>query len=368
MPLNVLFDFQIFCRQRVGGVSRYFVSLIQHLLMEHDVTPHVLAPIHVNQYLKSLPTSTVTGHYIARPPYSARILSAVNLFLFAALFRRRHVDLIHQSYYNKALSHHIKRPLVVTVHDLIHELMPSEFNRLDNLVHHKRAAIEKAAKVICVSHFTKQRLLETYNIPERTVEVIHLASSFDKSQFIANQEPVTPFLLYVGKRPGYKNFERLLRAYALDRRVASDFHLLCFGGGKLTTREQSLITKLGIPAGRVIHKSGDDSELATHYSSATALLFPSLQEGFGLPVLEAMQLGCPVVCSNATSLPEVGGQAARYFNPLDIEDMADAITSTVYDSQKLNSLRQFGLKRAKEFSWGKCARETLSVYNEVAAH
>lgn len=367
MPLKILFDFQIFCRQAVGGISRYFSSLIAELEMDETVSIQVSAPIHVNSYLRSIQSGIVDGVYVPRLPHSARLLTTLNNVALALRRTSATADVVHHTYYNEGCARREAQPLVVTVHDLIHETRPSEFSRYDNIIRHKRAAVKLASKVICVSNFTKASLVEKYDLPEEKVTVIHLGSTFNENTQSLHANPNgRPFLLYVGKRSGYKNFGTLLEAYSASRHLINDFDLVCFGGGPLQRDEAKKIALLDIPKGRVKCASGNDMMLATYYRHATALVFPSLHEGFGLPVLEAMALGCPVISSNATSLPEVGGDAAQYFDPEDVEAIENAISSTVYHRDRLMKLRAMGGQQATLFSWQRCASETVAIYREAA--
>ena len=115
----------------------------------------------------------------------------------------------------------------------------------------------------------------------------------------------------------------------------------------------------------IFHLKGDDNLLAELYSNATALIYPSLYEGFGLPILEAMSLKCPVICSNTSSLPEVGGNAARYFDPNNIESISTIINRTIYDNLIIKKMIESGLNQTKLFSWENCGRETLDVYKKL---
>jgi glycosyltransferase involved in cell wall biosynthesis len=180
---------------------------------------------------------------------------------------------------------------------------------------------------------------------------VHLGCSLRPSRSsLPTLPPATPFVLFVGDRGGYKNFDTLVRAMGTSR-VLRDMPLVCFGGGPIRDK-------------RVIHVSGGDDVLASLYTQAAALVYPSLYEGFGMPLLEAMACGCPVVCSNTASLPEIAGDAAELCDPSDPAHIAAAIEN-VLSPARATELRRLGAARVKEFTWEKCARETREVYRSL---
>ena len=175
-----------------------------------------------------------------------------------------------------------------------------------------------------------------------------------------------PFLLYVGNRGGYKNFLRLLEAYGTSPQLKMGYELICFGGGAFHADELETMRTLGLVSGQVSQLGGDDQMLAKLYEHASAFVFPSLYEGFGIPPLEAMSHDCPVVCSNTSSIPEVVGDAGEYFDPADTESMRAAIERIVTSDSHRNLLIAKGRERLKHFSWDRCAIETLDIYRKLA--
>ena len=145
-----------------------------------------------------------------------------------------------------------------------------------------------------------------------------------------------------------------------------NFDLVCFGGGAFTTREIALIKALNIDTKRVRQVPGSDEMLAGFYKAASAFVYPSLYEGFGIPPLEAMSFACPVVCSNVSSIPEIVGDAAEMFDPYDIESIQLAIERVVQDEELKSELINRGKERIKQFSWERCAQETLKVYKKIS--
>jgi glycosyltransferase involved in cell wall biosynthesis len=176
-----------------------------------------------------------------------------------------------------------------------------------------------------------------------------------------------PYILYVGERGDqdcHKNFTNLLIAYGENNRLKKDFNLLCFGAGGFKQHELKLMLSLNIPLSKVNHQKGNDIQLAQAYENATAVVSPSLYEGFGLPMVEAMTLGSPLVCSRASCFPEIAGNAAKYFDPEDTESISSAIEEVVFSRSIQKDLVQKGLERSKNFTWEKTAKKTLEVYKK----
>jgi len=174
-----------------------------------------------------------------------------------------------------------------------------------------------------------------------------------------------PFLLHVGRRGGYKNFSVLVRALAEAGTAAEHLDLVSFGRSGFRAGELAEARKSGLDPNRLVHASGSDFELAQYYAAAVAMAFPSSHEVFGLPLLEAMSAGCPVICSMRSCLPEIAGEAALYFDPDDSDSVRQAIQAVVGNDGLRTDLVARGEKRWREFSWVRCARETADVYRRV---
>ena len=241
------------------------------------------------------------------------------------------------------------------------------FPRRVDIARRKRAAVSRASHVICVSENTRRDLLELYELDPSKVSVVHhgydvlkasvgpggTASAFNKS---------LPFLLYVGERGFYKNFKAFLCAYAGSVWLHKNFRIICFGGGNFKADELMLIRELDIKPSQIQQVGGGDNVLAVLYQNAAAFVYPSLYEGFGIPPLEAMALGCPVICSNTSSIPEVVGDAGEYFEPEHVESIRAAVENMLQSSERRAELIQKGFKKCAEYSWDRCASETLDIY------
>lgn len=354
--------------QSYGGISRYFARLAKGLL-EIDQEVEIFAPLHRNSYLPTLPREIINGNDIyGYPPGTTRLLLAYNHWRSKGKIEKWKPDIVHETYYSSFLSAPRSCPTIITVYDMIHELFPEERSTREHAPSVKRIAIDRADHVICISENTRLDLMRLYGTPASKLSVVHLG--FDRFAFRDDGGRSTkptgkPFVLYVGNRSGYKNFVGFLSGFASSIRLVADFDIVAFGGPGFSRRELETISALGFRENQVHQKSGSDDALGRLYSSAKALVYPSLYEGFGIPPLEAMAHQCPVISSDASSIPEVIGDAAQYFNPSSIDDMRQAVEAVVYSDTRIGLLKKLGSERLTLFSWEKCSRETLNVYESV---
>ena len=366
--MHVAFDPQTFSLQRYGGISRYFFETALRLAALPDTRVSILAFAHINAYLAAASAAAVGFRLPLLPEPLRPLLVRANQALARRWLARNGADLVHETYYSHARTAPAGVPTVVTVHDMIHEKFPDYAPRTRKIAMAKRAAIGRADHVICVSENTRHDLVDIYGIdPSRTTVVRH-GFSFRFSETAAVHRPLgEPYVLFIGKRGGYKNFEALARAYAQLSGLAREHLLVCFGDAPFSRRERDFLRRLGIPLDRVRHFAGGDDRLAAFYRHAAVFVYPSRYEGFGMPPLEAMACDCPVVCSNAASLPEVVGDAAIAFDPGDVQALAAAIGAVLESPDTALRLRQAGRARLARFSWERCAQQTRAVYARVLA-
>lgn len=366
--MNVLYDAQVFSFQDYGGISRYYFEIVRHLLSLNDVTPNLLVRYSNNMFLKNLPLQDVRSLFPSkRIRGKYELLKFLNRrFVQKNFLRYGTPDIFHPTYYDPYFLRFIGDiPFVVTVYDMVHELYPDQFHPLDFSAKNKRIVTSRANRIIAISENTKKDLVQLFHLSPETIDVIPLAAGLspDVQQKPSVQFPENYFL-YVGKRNTYKNFSVLLHAMRGMKETISSGFLLCAGGGALSAHERQQIQALGL-GNSIMQMEVADAQLAFLYSHAKALVYPSLYEGFGVPILEAFVCGCPAIASNTSSLPEVGGSAALYFHPGDVSTLT-AILAEVWTKQALaDDLRAKGRERAKLFSWEQTARKTLDTYNKV---
>ena len=365
--MRILYDAQMFTWQNYGGATRYFYELMSRFCNDPEL--HVSFPILLsdNYYIRNC---SFAKHWRGAQKLSfkgkMRVYRLIN-----QLYNRHKVpnipfDLLHPTCYNPYFLKCLKgRPYIITVFDLIHELYPDTLATNQKTMRKwKQTSILKADLLIAISESTKKDLIKFYGLQPSRIHVVPLAASLSpNSSANAGAMRLPPrYVLYVGARAaGYKNFETLAQAFQLAGKKDKGLFLICVGGGPFTTSETRLFARLGI-SGKVRQMSMGDGELSAIYSRARALVYPSLYEGFGIPLLEAFTCGCPAAASNSSSLPEVGGDACLYFDPGNAGEMAEKIGALVEDGKLRDSLVEKGHLQARKFSWHITAAETKKVY------
>lgn len=370
--MKIAFDSNAFTMQRFGGVSRYLVRLAEEFTdAGHDVKVHGF--FHINQYLAETTRPVTRMRRIARfPKLTRRATHFLNDMRTEIDFLRESPDLIHESYCHSRRVGSQNLPRVCTVHDMIHDLFPQYWGKMDRTPEYRRATIARADAVLCVSESTRQDLIRITGIAPDKTHVVHHGFEIEgdpadlkgQEQNQLDQLLNRPYLLYVGGRENYKNFQNMLRGFARTSALR-DVSIVAFGGGPLRQDELARAESLGIPAENLLQYGGSDALLRALYRNALAFIYPSLYEGFGFPPLEAMSEDCPVISSNASCMPEVIGDAAHFFDPQDEESIAAAIEQVLQSTELQADLVAKGRNRLRSFSWEKCARETMAVYQSV---
>ncbi|BEI36579.1 glycosyltransferase family 4 protein [Polynucleobacter sp. HIN7] len=364
--MRIAFDDHIFSWQKYGGISRYFYELANQLTLEPSLDVKVISPFHVNEYLATSSKVPILGTKMPSGKYLQKGYRIANRLLVPIYQRGFMPNIIHETYYSAWGSFAGNAKRVITVHDMIHEKLPNYFHPKDKTPKRKAAAIERADHIICVSENTRADLIQILGVPHKKTSVVHHGLSFYREELArSNSSGAPPFLLYVGERTGYKNFSALLSVYAKYKYLHNNFHLIVFGGGHFSDLELQKIKTLKLDLSRVRQTTGNDLILRELYNAASLFIYPSQYEGFGIPPLEAMSMGCPVACSNTGSLPEVVGDAASFFDPNCEESMANAILCCLENQSYRDSLIHKGQARVKNYSWQKCAKETKAVYKAL---
>lgn len=253
-----------------------------------------------------------------------------------------------------------RKPFVFSLHDLNHLRVPENSNTLKRAYYQLviRPACRRAAFVLTVSQYSRSEISAWAGVDAEKIVNVGNGVGAPFTSDGPRHQPGYPYLLYVGSHKPHKNLTRLLKAYVAAR-IYRDVRLIMTG--TLTEELSAEITAAGI-AGKVAFAGVTNNEdLARLYRGAVALVFPSLYEGFGLPPLEAMACGAPVLTSNVCSLPEVVGDAGMLVDPRDVHAIADSMRAIVYNENRRRTLREQGLLRAKRFSWQETARKTSEV-------
>lgn len=360
--LKVLFSHDIFLAQAHGGASRLFAGL-HRALLAGGVQSRVSAGLHSNTYLTG--QRSVLGVRLPGAASSIALRRAARLCDVAferAVLRLWNPSVYHLTYFPRRTGP-VPVPVVLTVLDMIHELYPEQFPGADPTSERKRHWTKAADLVVAISDQTKKDLMARFDVPQEKVVVVHPGVDRMVPDPAFDVRPYGDYLLYVGERAiPYKNFAGL--AVAMTRaESAGNLALVCFGT-PMTAQERQLLESLGLLS-RVHVVSGSDGHLAALYAGARALVYPSRYEGFGLPPVEAMALGCPVACSRGGALPEVVGDAALAFDADDVDEMATAIDRIVADESLRQDLVTAGSARAQELSWDRSAAAMVDAYRRL---
>jgi glycosyltransferase involved in cell wall biosynthesis len=361
--MKVFYSHEIFSRQYYGGISRYFYELYSRIQHKENTQAQILGLISINQYLRHDSAVKTMNETWARnlklkiPLYVANCLVSKAQAILSAC------DIYHETYYPGIPYIRTTGKVVNTVHDMIPEKYPHSSEQAD-LIQRKRKAIKASDHIICVSENTKNDLLDFYpECAQRVCVVYHGGFSQDLT-LINPDRRKNPYILYVGNRSEYKNFKLLIKAFALSDEIKNNFTLVAFGSTDFTQEERELFVHLKI-ADKIEYDAGSDDKLVALYKGAQVFVYPSSYEGFGMPILEAMACECPIICSNTSSLPEVGGQAVCYFDPTSPDDLRDKLVKVLFDKDYCQQLITLGVAQSKKFSWDKCANETYDIYKRL---
>ena len=332
------------------------------LKLNYDIK--IYSPIHKNLYLKKISYKTNKNYFFPKlPSIGKQFYESINHQLTTNFIKKFNPNIIHETYYSNR-NYDKKIKTVCTVYDMINEIYPEYFPNHKNISKTKLETIKRSDKIICISNKTKEDLINHFSIDKNKIEVVYLASGYSNNSKIINiKKKYGNFLLFVGSRYGYKNFQNFVKAYSQSQILKKNFKLIFFGGEKIGNLDYEVFRKNNLNFKDALFLDDNNAELEFLYKNVAALVYPSLYEGFGIPILEAMTFGCPVLSSNAGSLKEVGG-GLEYFNPKDVDDISYKMEKVLFSEEILKNQIEYGFIRSKKFSWEKCAKETLKIYNQ----
>ena len=385
--MRILFDYQAFEMQRFGGVSRSYAELISHLkkdgcqcivgIKESDNTCINQLGVNVKPLYSThhrffsgrkyiIGQRTIINH-ITEALGHKNYLRNVNQEYCIKLLKKQKFDIFEPTFFDSYFLPFLKgKPFVMTVHDMIPELFPQYFAKNDFQIVSKRLLCPLAAAIHVPSSKTKEDLVSILNIDPNKITVIHHGASIIPKPIIKPQRPIeNPYILFVGERWGYKNFDLMLKEFSILAQKEPDLHLVCTGR-PFSDEEQRIIADYHLTE-QVHHCYASDDNFYSLYHNAVAFVYPSAYEGFGLPILEAWSCGCPVFLNNASCFPEVGGDAAIYFNINKKGDLAEHIILFYQlSSEERNDLIAKGKERLTLFSWEKSAKQLKQIYDRLS--
>ena len=383
--MKILYDHQAFTFQRFGGVSKCFCELIGN--MPDDVEAQIAVRESDNVHLRESQLCTAIGEpgmnirkWKAMLPFKGSGLiyrtlmrmgclttaETMNKACSEELLRKGDFDVFHPTFFDPYFLRYIgKKPWVITVHDMMPELFPEYFGLKNEQIVFKKKYLNEAAAIIAVSEQTKKDVVRLLGIREEKITVVYHGGP-EREEIKSPSMIDAPYILYVGTRNAYKNFPQTLADFADFHRLHPEVKLVCTGGD-FTVVEQAMIEKLNIKEA-VAHVAANDREMKVLYAHAVAFVYPSLYEGFGMPILEAFAYGCPVLLNHRSCFPEIAADAGIYFDSEPGKSNLTEMMERVYrfSDEERKAWVEKGYQRLGDFSWKASAEKLAGVYREVS--
>jgi len=358
--MKVLYGSQIFNLQRWGGISRYIYTLCKYSDKEFDYK--VSGVYSDNIYAEKISN---LKHFPIKSSFKGklRIINYCNYFNDRMELKKSNFDIYHPTYYN--INHlDCKKPIVITAHDFIDELFREIRPGNDYIINAKIHALEKADKIIAISNNTKNDILKIYpHINPSKIEVVYHAIEWTLGEkHKMNISLDKPYILFTGQRDNYKNFQFFLESIA-SILLENNIYLVCTGA-KFSEYETQMIESLNLN-NNVVHVFANEDELKALYENSICFVYPSLYEGFGLPILEAFASETPAILANASCFPEIAQDAALYFDPRSMDDIKNQINKILQSESLRKDLISKGSIRFKDFSINNMIHNTAMVYKSL---
>ncbi len=360
---------------RESGIGRYIRNLVRQLVVLDTQNEYVLFGLDSDRdaILELIRVGQRRWKFVSA---NFRWYSVTEQLGMPTLLNNEHLDLMHFPHFNVPILY--SKPFVVTIHDMTHyQFSMQRASTLPPFLYGVKhtaysfvfeQALRRSKQVLTISQYVKNALIQRFDIADSKLTVSYEAVDDSLSRFASSHINVSssPYFLYVGNAHPHKNLELLLEGFQKFRAAHPEYCLMLVGKKNYFWEQvEQFATERNIVTNVVFKGYVDDSELASLYSHAAAYVFPSLSEGFGLPLLEAMQQECPVISSSATCLPEIAGDAALYFDPLSVDSLVEAMNKIVQDSDVSRQLIERGKKQVQKFNWRDTADATLKIYTSV---
>jgi len=381
--MKILYDSQAFVMQDFGGVSNSFCKLIKNLPpdISYEISLEESDNLHLweNGLLQNLKHSKFSfkdfSSYYNGPGANKiyKLLSLTGLYTpvdwkarkkSIELLKKGDFDVFHPTFFDTYFLKHIKKkPFVLTVHDTIFDVYEEQLGYKDKQITNREILCPKAAHIFAVSEHTANDIIKYYNIPEKKISVLYHGAP---SQIYRRRELDSIFnfkyILYVGNRDFYKGFWIMLEGLK-DLLSISEYKLVCTGKD-FTKEECSRIQKMNL-TDKIIHFFTTSKDLQKLYNNAELFIYPSEYEGFGIPILEAFACGCPVLLSDASCFPEIGGNAATYFKSKDAQSLYHNANDILNNKELQRNMIERGYKRLQNFSWKQSAEIMADEYRKL---
>ena len=345
-----------------SGIERYFSMIVSNLPVGVEVSCST----------RSSKEQLIIGSKpVGAPPLPHFRPHRISGLLDTILWSRRDFDLVHWMHYGPSqMGRQLSRkgiPYIITVHDLIHEIQGGQSGLLDRSA--RQESYNRASAILCVSNHTKEDLLKQYNVDPSKIYVVYHGSDLKRPKEICRELLDAPsYFLHVGARAGYKNFKSLLPVLCKVRNIYPEIQLRITGPA-LDEREQLDIKKHGLTNLIIEEGRVDDPRLTDLYANSVALLHPSLYEGFGIPMLEAMSCGTVPIATSCSSIPEVLGNTGIQVCPNNFDDgFGNAMINLLENPLERKKHEELCLNRSSKFSWKDAAIETLRIYNKMISN
>jgi glycosyltransferase involved in cell wall biosynthesis len=383
--MKIVLNAVAFAPGQMGGGETYFRNLLTSLQDSDSCNDYFLIcnERHVGSFLlTNRRFGQLTCNYTKPSPLwylRSAIRHITPIDILKPYMNSLDADLVHHPFsILQPINHNI--PSVLTFFDMQHEFFPHYFSSYALKARKKlwRPSAEHATRIIAISEYSKKCLVDRYEMDPDKIDVVYIGHS-PQFRIVADPDILEsvrsryalhkPFMYYPAAFWPHKNHKRLLEAFKLMKDSYSFEGQLMLSGIPLQTNSEMMteIDRLGLQGDVTLLGYLPQEDLAGLYNLARLMVFPSLSEGFGIPLLEAMACGCPVACSAVTSIPEVVGEAAVTFDPESVEDMAEKLWSLWNDASSQQDLKAKGLDRIKLFSWHSMARQTIRVYEKALA-
>jgi len=370
---NIALELQPCVKQR-SGIGVYTYEIAKRLKNDDELNYYgtifnFLGKTDIANDLKEVPFKILINKLMPYGVYR-RIWSFIPLS-YNRIFNKNS-EVYH--FFNFIVPPNIKGTVITTIHDMAYKkfpgtLDPKNLKRLEKSIDY---SVQRSNYIITISESSKKDILEEFDIPESKILIVSPSYSIKPSNL--NIEDInckydinSSYILYVGNLEPRKNIPRLIEAFAELKKLPSFNHKLVIAGGKgwMYNEIFEIIDKLNISSDIVFTGFVSDSEKTALYKYADLFVFPSLYEGFGIPILESMAMGTPVVCSDSSSMPEAGGDAAFYVDPLDVESIANGIKTVISDNDLRQSMINKGYEQIKKFSWDESVRKLKELYKSL---